>query len=564
MLGRLKISTRISGAVFIIALSTMALMAMTLSSLQTISTAFKDLRMAEMRNQLASDSSLQFLNYALVLEQIRREGTEVRQREALEAANKHLAETEKLLGELSKQLITEEGTNELRSVVGLLESIKALEQEVQGMVGKDTAGAMDVKIVTQASLISMARLTLKKIEQRNVGFFNAASDRIIVAQNSAELWTAIIGFGGITLSLLLAMGIVISGVTQPLKKLSDIVSELAEGNTDIVIPAVKGKDEIAVMTRCVATFRENAVRIKNLAAEEESAKASSEAKQEALLRNIANDFNQSVSTIIEQTNTAAEQLTVAASFMEQAASESSQKSIAVSHAANEASANVSLVATAADQLNASASEIAYRVAESTRIADQAKLQVKSTIENAKAQAIAAQKIGDVVDMISGLAAQTNLLALNATIEAARAGDAGRGFAVVASEVKSLAEQTSGATTLISEQIADIRNTTKISGAAIEQIVTTIEAMADLATGIATAIEEQKASTQEIAHNVREASRGTEEVSSTIQSVSEASTRTGETSSDVKRLADSLATQSKTLRQSVDSFLTMVGNRKTAA
>jgi methyl-accepting chemotaxis protein len=564
MIGRLKISTRIFGAVFVIAMSTMALMAINLQSLQLINNAQQELRGAEKRRQIAGEINLQFLSYMLNTEQLRQNTEEMKLREIFQTGDKHLKETERLSKELFPLLVTEEGRSELKKATEQLESLRVLAADIEGMIGLTSPAAMAIKVSMQAGIVNSARSLVKKIEDRNIVFFNNATDHITVAQNSAELWTLIIGLGGIALSLLLALGIVITGVTRPLKKLSHIISKLAEGNTDIVIPTAKGKDEIAVMTRCVATFRENAVRIKNLAVEEETAKALGEAKQEALLRNIANDFNQSVSTIIEQTNTAAEQLTVAATFMEQAANDSSQKSVAVSHAANEASTNVSLVATAADQLNASASEIAYRVAESTRIADQAKLQVKSTIENAKAQAVAAQKIGDVVEMISGLAAQTNLLALNATIEAARAGEAGRGFAVVASEVKSLAEQTSGATSLISEQIADIRNTTKMSGEAIEQIVTTIESMADIATGIATAIEEQKASTQEIAHNVREASRGTEEVSSTIQSVSEASVQTGETASDVKRLADSLAIQSKTLRQSVDSFLMMVGNRKNAA
>jgi methyl-accepting chemotaxis protein len=115
---------------------------------------------------------------------------------------------------------------------------------------------------------------------------------------------------------------------------------------------------------------------------------------------------------------------------------------------------------------------------------------------------AASKIGNIVDLINSIAGQTNLLALNATIEAARAGDAGKGFAVVASEVKTLAEQTSKATSEIDQQVAGIQLATQESVATIKEVSNVIGRISEIAAGIASAVEEQGAATQEITRSAQ--------------------------------------------------------------
>jgi methyl-accepting chemotaxis protein len=76
-------------------------------------------------------------------------------------------------------------------------------------------------------------------------------------------------------------------------------------------------------------------------------------------------------------------------------------------------------------------------------------------------------IGDITTSVTDLADQSNLLAVNAAIEAAKAGEQGRGFAVVAQEIRSLAEQSKGATAQVKEILNDIQR-------AVNQVVMATE------------------------------------------------------------------------------------------
>ncbi|MCP3101976.1 methyl-accepting chemotaxis protein [Myxococcus sp. K15C18031901] len=64
-------------------------------------------------------------------------------------------------------------------------------------------------------------------------------------------------------------------------------------------------------------------------------------------------------------------------------------------------------------------------------------------------------VGDITRTVKDLADQSNVLALNASIEAARSGDSGRAFSVVARNMRSLADQSAGATTRVQGILGDI-------------------------------------------------------------------------------------------------------------
>jgi methyl-accepting chemotaxis protein len=115
-----------------------------------------------------------------------------------------------------------------------------------------------------------------------------------------------------------------------------------------------------------------------------------------------------------------------------------------------------------------------------------------------------RKIADIIGVIEGIAFQTNILALNAAVEAARAGEQGRGFAVVASEVRSLAQRSAQAAkeikALIEESAGNVVEGGKLvaeSGSIINEIVASVQKVAELVGQIALASREQNAGVQEI-------------------------------------------------------------------
>lgn len=358
----------------------------------------------------------------------------------------------------------------------------------------------------------------------------------------------------IGLIALLGLSFLLSrAIVRAIAGLTNKMTRLADNDFDVDINEVKRADEIGEMGRAVLVFRENGIeRIKLEAAEKK--RDEQRRKRMETQEQYIQEFDKAVVAVMVDVTAAVKQLHQVSNVLRSSADTAANQSMAVSSGAEEASANVQLVATAATELSASINEISGQVSETSNMALSATERARSTNDNIQGLNDSALKIGEVIGLISDIAGQTNLLALNATIEAARAGDAGKGFAVVASEVKNLANQTAKATEDITTQINDIQQATGIAVDAIDEIVTMIADISERAAAVAAAVEQQTVATSEISQNVEQAAAGTEEISSAMQGVSAAVSETNTAATDVNASADNLDRQNSDLRTQIDGFL----------
>ena len=385
-------------------------------------------------------------------------------------------------------------------------------------------------------------------------------DEIAIHKSDAA-WNTFMLYGVITLALLAVTALlvfaIVRSITVPVGALTDVMGRLSEGDKTVEVFGVERGDEIGDMAKAVEVFKQNAVEMERMEAEQAEQKVRAEEQRKAEMMQLADGFEASVMGVVENVSASASQMEGSAQTMTGTAQQASEQSANVASASQQATANVQTVAAAAEELAASVQEISRQVIDSSRISNEAVAEADQVGHQMQELAEASQRIGEVVDLINDIAGQTNLLALNATIEAARAGDAGKGFAVVASEVKNLATQTANATGEIAGQIGSIQEATNSAVQAIEGVAATIRKISEIAAAISAAVEQQGASTGEISQNVQEAAKGTQQVDSNIIQVSQGAEETGAAAGEVLSAAQEMSQQSGTLKQEVEKFLTQV-------
>src|SRR6202045_4909016 len=371
------------------------------------------------------------------------------------------------------------------------------------------------------------------------------------------LWAMTIAAAIAALLVLVITMLMVRRVTKPLRSVTETLTVLAKGRTDVEVQHADRHDEIGAIARTVGVFKNNRIERGQLEAERINTEKLAMDRRKAELNQFVEDFRTKIGGIIERVLNSSGQFEKDAEQLSVTAHSTAEMSGKSANASRQASEHVRSAAAASNELSQSIVEISRRVQESNSVAAEAVKQANTTDQRMAELSAAGDRIGDVVKLITSIAEQTNLLALNATIEAARAGDAGRGFAVVAQEVKTLAGQTAKATDEIRSQIVNMQHATGESVDAIKAIGLTIERISEITTSISSAVEQQGAATKSIAAGVQAAAGGTLDVADNIERVARGAGETETTSGLMLKSARELSDVSSHLKHEVEKFLDSV-------
>jgi len=273
------------------------------------------------------------------------------------------------------------------------------------------------------------------------------------AAGQAIVWTIVLGTILAAVIILAAAAILTRNIADPLKALSGVAQQIANGNLSVTIPAGEGADEVGILTRA---FRQMAETLRRYTADiSQAASQLGSAASEILAATVQVASGTAETAIsINETTTTVEQ-------MRQAAQLSSQKAQNVYDSA---------------QRVALGSQTGQKAVDETAIVmDRIREQMETIAQTVVRLSEQSQSIGGIIASVTDLADQSNLLAVNAAIEAAKAGEQGKGFAVVAQEIKSLAEQSKQATAQVRGILSEVQKATSSAVMATEQGSKAVEA-----------------------------------------------------------------------------------------
>ncbi|SEI13850.1 methyl-accepting chemotaxis sensory transducer with TarH sensor [Rhizobium tibeticum] len=474
-------------------------------------------------------------------------------------------------------------------LVGIGE-MEALSSKVVDLAkAKDSAGAQLAASMLNAKLNAV---TPKMIANNDalMALLNDGGDALSSTVNQRITFC----FALIGLAVLGALGLSVwvaqAGITAPMARLRDRMTQLARGDTQSAIDGLDRRDEIGQMAGAVAVFRDNAVerlrleseaeRNRNLSDSERREREAQRATDAADLsravgalgdglRRLADgdlasridtafvgdldtlrqDFNNSVLRLNDTMQTVganARSITAGASEIRAAADELSKRTEQQAASVEETAAALEEITTTVKDAARRADEARGLVARMRAGAEKSGQVVRKAVNAMQQIEQSSTEIGNIIGVIDDIAFQTNLLALNAGVEAARAGEAGKGFAVVAQEVRELAQRSANAA-------REIKSLITASGGHVQTGVSLVGETGKALDAIVHEVQEINQHVDAIAEAAREQSTGLHEINTAVNTLDQGTQKNAAMVEESTAASHKLATEAAALNNLLDQF-----------
>jgi methyl-accepting chemotaxis protein len=334
------------------------------------------------------------------------------------------------------------------------------------------------------------------------------SDASASADRERGLWLLVACASTLFVGALIAWRTTIS-ITAPLQGAVSIAKRVAAGDLSSQ-PKVAGRDEVSELLHALKSM------------------------------------NDSLFKIVSEVRRSSDSIGIAAKEIAMGNADLSSRTETQAGSLEETSSSMQDMA-AAVKRNADSTESANRlVLSSSEVAAKGSAVVRNVVDMMEVIKKSSQQMSDTITVIDNIAFQTNILALNAAVEAAHSGEEGRGFAVVAAEVRNLAQRSATAATeikaLINDTVEKIDMGGKLAvdaGNAIQEIVSSVNGVANIIGEIAGASREQNTGIQEVNQAVGQMDAMTQQNAALVEEASAA--------------AESLKVQTVALANSVSVF-----------
>ncbi len=286
---------------------------------------------------------------------------------------------------------------------------------------------------------------LKDVQERNMRNARENLDTVVFG---ATIFTVSLIIVATIISLVIAAAIISRSISRPVRKMTEGLMLIANGNLHIEEMNVRNKDEIGDMAfafnkmtvdlrSVIQSMNDSAVQLaaqsEQLSASSEESTASSELVAESAAMHMKGSEQQI--QIVAHNVLSMTELAKGIYQIGKSNEEMLQSTEKMNLFVDEGAAIVRVVSDQMNDIHSTITETAVSI---------------------KVMANHSTDIQHVTSIITDISEQTNLLALNAAIEAARAGEYGKGFAVVAKEVRKLAEQSKQSASEIASMVKVIQ------------------------------------------------------------------------------------------------------------